>query len=80
MLHRSNMTSAGDGANLFFKRSFLRMMYGNIFRHRLFCRYKDGDEIKPSEKVKMEIVNETTCRLTIPSAKVDDTAEFKVIF
>uniref|UniRef100_A0A9J2P3W7 Immunoglobulin I-set domain protein n=1 Tax=Ascaris lumbricoides TaxID=6252 RepID=A0A9J2P3W7_ASCLU len=41
--------------------------------------YKDGDEIKPSEKVKMEIVNETTCRLTIPSAKVDDTAEFKVI-
>ncbi|VDM36482.1 unnamed protein product [Toxocara canis] len=41
--------------------------------------YKDGEELKPSESIKIEIVNETTCRLTIPSAKTDDTAEFKVV-
>ena len=42
-------------------------------------RYKNGEEVTPSKEAKVEVISETTCRLTIPCTTEDDTADYKVI-
>lgn len=42
-----------------------------------FCRLKDGEEVKPSDKVQIESKPDGTQRLILKDAKAADTGEYR---